>query len=305
MKQWSAKTGLTATQILGWVGLAKGKYFAWRGRLGRVNAHNGKVPRDHWLKEWEREAIVAFHGRYPLEGYRRLAFMMLDRDVVAASPSSVYRVLRRAGLLDRVNSTPSTKGTGFVQPNAPHAHWHCDMAYLNIAGTFYYLCTVLDGYSRAVVHWEIRDRMRESDVQTIVQRGRERYPGVCPRLISDNGPQFVARDFKEFIRVVGMTHVRTSPYYPQSNGKIEAWHKTLKTTTIRPKNPTTLAAARVAVDAFVRHYNEVRLHSAIGYVAPHDLLAGRADKIRQDRKRKLHLARQARRYGVLSTSAAS
>lgn len=293
--QWVAKTGLTVGQILQWLNLAKGKYCAWKARYGKANAHNGKVPRDHWLEDWERQAIIDFHGRYPLEGYRRLSYMMLDRDVVATSPSSVYRVLRNAGLLDRAPTGSSLKGTGFVQPKAPHKHWHCDMAYLNIAGTFYYLCTVLDGYSRAVVHWEIREQMREADVETIIQKARERYPGVSPRLISDNGPQFIARDFKAYIRLVGMTHVRTSPYYPQSNGKIEAWHKTLKTTTIRPKKPTTVEEARAAVDNFVRHYNQTRLHSAIGYVTPYDMLAGRNEQIQHTRKNKLHAARQARR----------
>ncbi len=79
--------------------------------------------------------------------------------------------------------------------------------------------------------------MEESDVETIVQRAREKYPGVTPRIISDNGPQFIARDFKEFIRICGMTHVRTSPYYPQSNGKIERWHRSIKClTSTRPSD---------------------------------------------------------------------
>jgi transposase InsO family protein len=260
-----------------------------------VNEHNGKVPRDHWLEDWERQAILDFHDRYPLEGYRRLTFMMLDADVVAVSPSSVYRVLSGAGLLDRWNPKPSLKGTGFHQPEGPHKHWHIDVAYLNVAGTFYYLCSILDGFSRSIVHWEIREAMREADVETILQRARERYADVRPRIISDNGPQFIARDFKAFIRISGMTHVRTSPYYPQSNGKIERWHKTLKNTTIRPKAPGSLEEARRIVTSFVEHYNTVRLHSAIGYVTPQDKLMGREKQIWQDRDRKLEQARETRR----------
>jgi len=132
---------------------------------------------------------------------------------------------------------PSKKGTGFVQPLAPHEHWHIDVAYLNLAGTFYYLCTLLDGYSRFIVHWELREAMTERDIEVIVQRALEKSPDARPRIISDNGAQFVSRDFRAFIRICGMTHVRTSPYYPQSNGKVERWHKTLKTTTIRPRQP--------------------------------------------------------------------
>jgi transposase InsO family protein len=81
--------------------------------------------------------------------------------------------------------------------------------------------------------------MTEAEIEVILQRGREKYPEAKPRIISDNGPQFIARDFKEFIRIAGMTHVRTSPGYPQSNGKLERWHKSLKSECIRPGTPLT------------------------------------------------------------------
>jgi transposase InsO family protein len=254
------------------------------------------VPRDHWIEEWERQAILDYYGAHPLEGYRRLTFMMLDDEQceVAVSPSTAYRVLKKAGLLDRWNPKASKKGTGFVQPLRPHQHWHIDVAYLNIAGTFYYLCALLDGYSRSIVHWEIREAMTESDIETIIQRAREKCPDATPRIISDNGPQFVAKDFKVFIRIAGMTHVRTSPYYPQSNGKIERWHKTVKTTTIRPKAPSSVEEARTIVGEFVEHYNNVRLHSAIGYVTPADKLAGHEKEIWAERDRKLEAARELR-----------
>jgi putative transposase len=221
--------------------------------------------------------------------------MMLDADVVACSPASVYRVLKAAGLLERHNPKPSSKGKGFVQPLAPHEHWHVDVSYLNIGGTFYHLCSLLDGCSRFVVHWEVRETMTEVDVEQIVQRARERFPGVAPRVISDNGPQFVAKDFKEFIRACGMTHVRTSPYYPRSNGKVERWHRTLKGDCIRTQTPLTLGDARRIVARYVEHYNAVRLHSAIGYVTPKDKLQGREEAIFAERDRKLEQARQRRK----------
>lgn len=295
IREWSGKTEIPAERFIGWIGIARGKFFDWRKRYGKANEHNALVPRDHWLTDEERRAIIAFHERFPLEGYRRLAFMMIDQDVVAASPSSVYRILAGAGLLDRWNVKPSKKGTGFVQPLRPHEHWHIDVAYLNLGGTFYYLCSVLDGASRSIVHWEIREAMTESDVECILQRAREAYADEKPRIISDNGPQFIAKDFKEFIRLTGMTHVRTSPYYPQSNGKIERWHKTLKGDAIRPGQPDSLDQARALVARFVEHYNTVRLHSAIGYIAPADFLAGRSAEIWAARDAKLEAAREARR----------
>jgi transposase InsO family protein len=183
-----------------------------------------------------------------------MTFMMLDADVVACSPSSVYRVLKKAGLLAGQTPNVTKKGTGFVQPLKPHQEWHVDVSYLNIAGTFYFLCSLLDGFSRFIAHWEIREKMEEIDVETIIQRAREKFPGVSPRIISDNGPQFIAKDFKEFIRVAGMTHVRTSPYYPQSNGKLERFHKTIKGECIRVKVPLSLDDARRIVTDYVTHY---------------------------------------------------
>jgi len=169
-----------------------------------------------------------------------------------------------------------------------------DISYLNIRGTFYFMTTILDGYSRSIVHWEIREKMEEIDVEAIVQRGREKYPDETPRIITDNGPQFISKDFKQFIRICGMTHVKTSPYYPQSNGKLERYHRTIKSECIRPGTPLSVEDARRIVSDFVRYYNEVRLHSAIGYVTPLDKLLGRAQEIFDERDRKLEKARQRR-----------
>lgn len=152
---------------------------------------------------------------------------MLDADVVAVSPSSVWRVLQRAGLLSRWKGKPSRKGTGFEQPPIP-------------------------------------------------------------------------RDFKEFIRVAGMTHVRTSPGYPQSNGKLERWHKSLKTECIRPGTPLTKEDAGRLIQTYVHHYNTVRLHSAIGYVAPQDMLAGRQAEIHAERDQKLEEGRRQRQLRRLA-----
>ena len=210
------------------------------------------------------------------------------------SSASVWRVLSQAGLLAKWKGQPSRKGTGFEQPASPHQHWHVDVSYINIRGTFYYLCSILDGFSRYIVHWEIRQAMTEADIEIVLQRARELFPDARPRIISDNGPQFIARDFKEFIRISGMTHVRTSPYYPQSNGKIERWHKSLKGECIRPGTPLSPEDARRLIGQYVDHYNTVRLHSAIGYVTPADMLAGRQAEIHAARDRKLEEARGRR-----------
>jgi len=287
VRRWTGRTELPAKTLVGWLGIGTSKFHDWKDRYGKLNEHNAWVPRDWWLEDWEKQAILDFQRAYPLEGYRRMTFMMLDRDVVAASPTSVYRVLKAGGRIGQFAGKPSQKGKGFIQPLRPHAHWHIDISYLNIHGTFYYLCSLIDGYSRYIVHWEIREKMAEQEVEIVVQRAWEKFPGENPRIISDNGPQFVAKDFKEFIRLCGMTHVKTSPYYPQSNGKKERWYQTLKRECIRPDTPLSLEDARRVVARYVEHYNQVRLHSALGYVSPADKLAGREQEIFAARDAKL------------------
>jgi putative transposase len=294
IRNWSDKTGLTIDRLLKWLGLSVGKYYEWRQRFGQTNQHNGSVPRNFWLTDWEKKAILDFQELYPLEGYRRLTYMMIDADVVAVSPSSVFRVLRGADRLAHFPRHPSKKGTGFEQPLAPHDHWHIDIAHINIHGTFYYLCAVLDGASRYIVDWSLRESMREPDIEILLERAKERFPEARPRIISDNGPQFIAKDFKEFIRMSGMTHVRTAPYYPQSNGKIERWNQSIKSECIRPGVPLSLEDAGRLIVQYVQVYNEQRLHSALGYVTPKDMLEGRRAQIHVERDRKLELALRQR-----------
>lgn len=295
VRNWSERAELPAKTLVQWIGIGMSKFHDWKQRYGKVNEHNALIPRDHWLQDWEKQAILDFYTEHPLEGYRRLTYMMMDRDIVAVSPATVYRVLKAAGCFARWQRTSSGKGKGFQQPLRPHEHWHVDISYINVCGTFYYLISVLDGCSRYLVHWELRESMTEQDVEIVLQRAREAVPGATPRIITDNGPQFIAKDFKVFIRLVGMTHVKTSPYYPQSNGKIERWHASLKQECIRTHVPLSPEEAREVIGQFVDEYNHERLHSAIGYVTPADKLAGRDEEIFAERERKLTEAREQRR----------
>jgi putative transposase len=290
-----ARTEIGQQRLVWWLGIARSKFYAWKQRYGKANEHNGLIPRDFWLLDWERDAIIHYFIQHADEGYRRLTYMMMDADLVAVSPSTVYRTLKGEGFLGRRDVKPSKKGTGFVQPLRAHQEWHIDVTYINLSGTFYYLCSVLDGFSRYIVHWEIREAMKETDVELIVQKALEAFPGVHPKLISDNGPQFIAKDFKEFIRLAGMTHVRTSPYYPQSNGKQERMQGTVKRECIREKCPRTVEEARRWVGEYIERYNTQRLHSAIGYVTPLDMLEGRQAEIHAERDNKLAKAREQRR----------
>ena len=106
VRRWSEKTKIGAGRFIQWLDITASKFYGWRERYGSVNEHNGWVPRDFWLEDWEKREIIAFHLKNPPEGYRRLTFMMLDANIVAVSPASVWRVLSRAGLLQKWNGKP-------------------------------------------------------------------------------------------------------------------------------------------------------------------------------------------------------
>jgi transposase InsO family protein len=264
---WSEKSDIPVRRFIAWIGIGAGKFYSWRQRYGKVNEHNGRIPRDHWLLADEKQAILGFHRDHPLEGYRRLTYMMIDANVVFASPATVWRVLSGAGLLRRFPHKASHKGGGFEQPLGAHEHWHVDISYINIQGTFYYLCAVIDGASRFIVAWDLKISMTEVEVEIVIQKGREAFPAASPRIISDNGPQFISKEFKEFIRTTGMTHIRTSPYYPQSNGKMERWNKSYKEECVRPQTPLTHEDGVRITGRYIDYYNNERLHSALGYVS--------------------------------------
>ena len=276
------KTDIKVNKLLSMIGINSSKYYSWNQRKGKTNNHNGKIPKRHWCLDWEKEAIINYAKEHSNEGYRRLTYMMIDEDIAAVSPATTYRVLKSAGLLNRWNKVKkSSKGNGFNQPTAPHQHWHTDIKYVNYRGTFLFLISVIDGYSRFIVHHELRQHMEEFDIEITIQRALEKYPTSKPRIISDNGPQYISKDFAKYLRFVQLQHIRTSVAYPQSNGKIERYHRTIGEECLRKKSLINLDDARKQIADFIDFYNTKRLHSSLYYLTPEDFLMDRVeDKLR-------------------------
>jgi len=205
----SSRCAIPRTQLLGWASVGRAAYYDWRDRQGIGNRPDGGAQGFTGATSAERDAVPAYAREPPGEGYRRLAYMMIDADVAALSPSTVYRILKAGDLIGR-SPRPSRKGTGFKQPSAPHSHWHTDFTYLNLSGEFYFLGAVLDGYSRKVLAWDIAPTMTSGDAQIVLQRAREAYPEARPRLISDNGKQFVGREFTSLLKTCGFSQVSCS-----------------------------------------------------------------------------------------------
>ena len=290
-------------QIIGMTGISVSKYYQWHKRMGLDNQHNGQLPKSHWILPQEREAIISYCKERLSEGYRRLTYMMIDEDVAAVSPSTTYRILKEENLLNRWNQK-SPRRKGFIQPLCPHEHWHTDISYVNILGTIYFFISVLDGASRYILHHELRTHMTEYDVQVVIQKAKEKFPDARPRIISDNGPQFISKDFKEFIRMSGFTHVRTSPYHPQSNGKLERFHGIIKTEEIRRNSYISIEDAKEHMEKYIQYYNTRRLHSGIYYLTPQDVLMGKVDEKLKIRQQKLDRAKKKRKKIFMKKNAA-
>ena len=220
------------------IDLPRATYFRWLKSEGKEDRKVSSIPKGHWLLQWETEKIIEYKRENPEIGYRRMAWMMVDQDIVAVSPTSVYRTLQRAGLSSRWTTAPGNGAhrEGFEQPKRPHEQWHSDISYLNILGTHYFFISILDGYSRAIVHHEVRTDMTTIDVEIVTERALEKLPeGVeqMPRLITDNGSQYASAEFKSYLRERDISHSKARVNHPQSNGKIERFHKSLKQECVR------------------------------------------------------------------------
>lgn len=290
-----SQCSLSESALLKLIGLARRKFFDWKNSYGREWKAGFNLPRGHWVQEWEKEAVVDFYTKHDLDGYRRCAYMMMDEDIVYIAPSTVYSILKNHGVMRTRTVKRSKKGTGFEQPLKAHEHWHSDITNVTVGDTVYFLISIIDGYSRSVIEWDLRESMKSQDVGIVFQKAKERYPDAAPRCISDNGKQYKCREFRDFVTSNGYTHVTTSPYYPQSNGKQERFHGTLKTECVRVKCPLTKVDAKNVIGDYIEYYNNERLHSAIGYVAPHDKLNGREKVIWNHRDSRLKERRLERK----------
>lgn len=295
MRDKQIQTNIAEYKILADIGLSRRKFFDWKSAYGLPWQLALNLPKSHHLEDWEQERIIDFYLENERDGYRRCAYMMMDQDIVYAAPSTVYSVLKRHDAIRSRMVKISKKGTGFVQPLKAHEHWHSDITNVTVGDTVYFLISILDGYSRSIIAWDLRKSMKHHDVAIVLQKAKEAYPDAHPRYISDNGKQYKCKEFIKFIKANDYTHVTTSPYYPQSNGKQERWHGTLKVECIRIECPVNFEDAIKVIEKYVDHYNNHRLHSAIGYISPKDKLAGKEDEIWKHRDEKLTERRVARR----------
>jgi putative transposase len=288
------RTGWTRRRILHRLGLARSTYRAWVARAGRAALADRPpvAPALDAILPAEAAAVLAYALAHPKDGYRRLAWQMVDADVAYLSPSSVYRLLSDADLLYRWKRGRRA-GDRPAPPTRPHERWHTDLMYLRVGDGWYFLVTVLDAYSRYVVHWELLATMTAADVRYVIQQALE-TTGAHPQLVTDNGAQFTAAEFKDLVRRFAVEHIRIRTYHPESNGLVERFHRSTREA-LGDAALRTVARARALVGEWVAAYNETRLHAGLGYLPPAEYYRGDPAARRRERQTKLERGRAERR----------
>jgi transposase InsO family protein len=288
------RTGWTVRRILGRLGLARSTYREWGARAERAALADRPTvaPALDAILPEERAAVLSYALAHPKDGYRRLAWQMVDAAVAYLSPSSVYRILSDADLLYRWKRG-GRAGEAPAPPTRVHERWHTDLMYLRVGDGWYFLVTVLDAYSRYVVHWELLATMTAADVRYVIQHALE-VTRAHPRVVTDNGTQFRAAEFKDLVRRFAVEHIRIRTYHPESNGLVERFHRSTREA-LGDEALRTFERARTLVSEWVGHYNETRLHAALGYLPPAEYYRGEPAVRRRERQEKLERGRAERR----------
>ena len=286
----------TTERVLDYLGICRSNYYRWRKQIkrGMLKDGRGSFPSlDRTLPEEER-AVVEYALDHPEEGYRTLAWMMVDEDVAYLCPSTVYRILDKHDLLYRWKRS-MVIGTKPPKPQKPDERWHVDILYLWVMSRWYFLVTVLDAFSRYIVHWRLLFTMASEEVVDVVEEALEKTPGAKPKVVTDRGPQFTGKEFRKVIKRHTLTEIKTRTRHPESNGLIERYHRSFREEGIGDRTPSDYYKACDLIESWVEYYNNDRLHSSIMYLRPIDYYRGNPEELVNERLRKLQNARQHRR----------
>ncbi len=274
-------------QALMALGIPKSSYYRWR--QGQPDSGNRKRPWNRIAPE-EDSKILAVARESPELSSRQLAAWITDNEDFAVSESTVYRILRREGLVKRQETQLMAAKEYHTKTTRPHQMWATDASYFRVVGWgYYYLVTVMDDYSRFILDWKLQKDMSANSLIEVIQ-GAVDATGMTDvpvedrtRLLSDNGAGYVSRTFREYLHLVGIRHILAAPFHPQTNGKLERYHQSIKREVNQAPYELPGQLERAIAD-FVDYYNYRRYHKALGNVAPADVLYGRREEILQRRK---------------------
>lgn len=291
------ESGFKITEALKRLDVPRSTYYRWRSKF-RKHGKEGlkdKPPfrKRNWneLLEVERKVIDEVASQNPEWSSREISHFITDDKGFSVSEMTVFRHLKRKGLIRSqvVNSFPAGPEYSY-KPKRINEQWQTDATYLFIKNWgWYYLISVLDDFSRKIMAWMLLSSMTAEDFAQVVELACETHGldplnvDTMPRLVSDRGPALISDDFGEYLKAKEIGHILASPYHPQTNGKIERYHRSLKAQVklITWQSPSELEGE---VASFINHYNTRRYHESLGNVAPDDVYYGRREQIIQKRK---------------------
>lgn len=306
---------LPVKRTLEMLGVSRPTFYRWYElyrRFGEVGledrtSHPGRI----WnrIPDHVRQDMLEMALARPELSPRELAVTFTDERAYFVSEASVYRLLRSHDLITSPAYIVMKAADEFTdKTTAPNQLWQTDFAYLKVIGWGWFcLSTILDDFSRYIIAWKLCTGMAATDVQDTLNLALEAtgldHANVAhrPRLLSDNGPCYISGELAEYLEDKGMPHTRGSPYHPQTQGKIERWHQTLKNR-ILLENYFLPGDLEAHIAAFVGHYNHQRYHESLNNLTPADVYTGRGHTILLEREktkrktmklRRLHHARAA------------
>jgi|TARA_B100000315_G_scaffold102355_1_gene93882 transposase InsO family protein len=289
-----ASSRLPRRQVLREIGVPKSTYYRWLRRQQQLDSFEdrpggGTAPWNR-LSPREEQAVLVAARRLTQLSCRQLAAWITDNRGFSVSESTVYRILRREGLVKSPEMQLKAGKEYHRKTTSPHQMWATDASYFRVVGWgYYYLVTVMDDFSRFILSHKLqRDMTSDSFIEVVQEAVDKTDMTEVPvadrtRLLSDNGSGYVSRAFRDYLRLVGIRHILAAPCHPQTNGKLERYHQTIKrdVNQVPYEMPSELEEA---IAAFVGYYNHRRYHMALGNVTPADVLNGRREQILQRRK---------------------
>lgn len=289
---------LPAKKTLDTLGIPRTTFYRWcdRYQRGGLDALEDRSPKPGhvWnrIPDEIRQKIVELALDVPELTPRELAVRFTDTQSYYVSESSVYRLLKACDLITSPAFAVIKAADEFRdKTTAINQMWQTDFTYLKVIGWgWFYLSTILDDYSRYIIAWKLCTTMKASDVIDTLELAMQ--ASGCdqvdvlhrPRLLSDNGASYISGDLAEWLDDNGMGHVRGAPYHPQTQGKIERWHQTLKNR-ILLENYFLPGDLNASIERFVTHYNHERYHESLNNVTPADVYFGRDKVILLERER--------------------
>jgi transposase InsO family protein len=307
---------LPVRRTLARIGVPATTFYRWYDRYRELGPEGleDRSPRPGrvWnrIPEPVRERILTLALEAPELSARELAVRFTDVEKYFVSEASVYRLLKAHDLITSSAFVVVKAAEAFTeQTTAPNQLWQTDFTYLKVMGWgWFYLSTILDDFSRYIVAWKLCTTMRAGDVTDTLELALA--ASGCgnakvvhrPRLLSDNGSSYIAGDLADWLGGKGIVHVRGAPNHPQTQGKIERWHQTLKNRVLL-ENYFLPGQLEAAVAAFVEHYNNHRYHESLGNLTPADVYFGRGPAILEAREKIKKLTIRSRRFSHHSRAA--